>query len=126
MPFQHGSQRQRGEHMDADNVVIAAAADELIEPLRAGGQIAIDSSALPKNGGSVFHAAVACTIQLRRVPVNAGVPVADKARRPLGDELQRVNDSAWIALAQELCPSPVLQLSISVCILAFPFLFSAL
>ena len=98
MPLQHGSQRQRGEHMDADNVVIAAAADELIEPLRAGGQIAIDSSALPKDGGSVFHAAVACPIQLRRVPVNAGVPVADKARRPLGDELQRVNDLAGLAV----------------------------
>ena len=98
MPLQHGSQCQCGKHVDADDIVIAAAADKLIEPLRAGGQIAIDGSALPEDGGSVLHAAVARPIQLRRVTVNADVPVADKARRPLGDELQRVNNLTGFAV----------------------------
>ena len=102
VPLQHGGDRQGGENVDADDVVVLSVTDELIQPLRPGGQIAVHRGALPEHGGPVLHVAVPRLIELGGVTVDAGVPVADEAGGAAGDELQRVHDLAALTVGRVL------------------------
>ena len=90
--FQHIRQREGGENMRADDAVKAAAADVLVHPLRAGGEVLINGGVLLKWRGVRLHLSVAVFEKARKVPVYAHVPVADELGGGLGNEEERVRD----------------------------------
>ena len=78
MMLQHGAQRQCGKHMGADNPVIPAIQNKMIQLFRTGGKIAVNSSAFPENRSALFCAVITGFVQLRRIAVNAAMPAGDE------------------------------------------------
>ena len=88
---------QRREHMRADDIVIAAAFQILPHPVHAGGQVFVDRRSLAEDRFMLLHVRIAGLEELRRVTVDARVPVGNKAGGMGRDKLQRIHDVAKLS-----------------------------